>query len=140
MKIEDIKHELLTQDNRSTSFPIFIVVEDKKVWGVDQGSYDGRERNEDYDEPLCDECEALVEGNGQDKPDDCDNCPSEAFHYYRIEKDVPNLYAGFFFTAKACEEHLKNCYYHYNSTAHSYAISATHNTELKIVIDHLKNL
>ncbi len=71
-------------------------------------------------------------------PDDCDNCDNESFDYYRIQRDVPNLYAGFFFTAKACNEHLEANRHHYNSTAHSYAISATHNSELQTIIAFIK--
>lgn len=138
--MQEIKNELLTQDNRWTSWPIYIVVEDKKIYGVDSGGSDGRERKEDYDDPLCESCEALAEGNGPDYPDECEDCPSDAFVYYRIEHDVPNLYGAFFLTAKACEEHLAANRHHYNSTAHSYAISACHNDELQKIIGHIKSL
>lgn len=137
MTIPEIKHELLTQDNRSTSWPIFIIVEDRKVYGVGSDWADGKERKEEHDEALCDDCEACIE-NGPEMPEDCENCPDDAFIYYKIEKDVPNLYGGFFFTAKAAQEHLDANRHHYNSTAHTYAISATHNSELQTVINYLK--
>lgn len=137
--IEKIKHEMLTQDNRSTSDPIFIVVEDRKVYGVDIGTADGRERKEDYDNPLCEKCEAMADSNRPDYPDDCEDCPSDAFISYRVENDVPNLRAGFFFTAQACNEHIEANRHHYNKTAKSYAISAYHNEELKTVMKMIIN-
>lgn len=136
-EIEHIKKEMLTQDNRATSYPIFIIVEDKKVYGVESGFADGRERKEDYGDPLCDRCEFMADSNGPDYPDECDDCPEEAFINYRIEKDVPNLYAGFFFTAEAAQNHLEESRHHYNFTAKTYAISAYNNHELKTVMKYL---
>lgn len=135
-EILKIKNELLTQNNRSTSFPIFIIVEDKKVYGIDPNFTDYRERIEDYDEDdLCENCCKL---EPSEMPDDCDDCMADCFISYRIDKNVPNLYGGFFFTAKACEEHLQLNRHHYNKSANSYAISATHNYELKTVMEYLK--
>jgi hypothetical protein len=94
MHIKEIIEKMKTQDSRSTDRPIFIVVEDQKIYGIDSDYADGKERKEDYDDPLCDRCEAMAESNGPDYPDDCDDCPSEAFVYYRIKKDVPNTRAG----------------------------------------------
>lgn len=136
-EIKQIKNEILTQNKRSTSYVIFIIVEDKKIYGVESDWQDGRERKQNYDDPLCETCEAMAEGNGPDYPDECDECPDEAFINYRIEKDVPNLYAGFFFTAKAAEEHLQSNRHHYDSTAKTYGISAYHNYELKNVLKYL---
>lgn len=132
-----IKEQMLTQDNRATSYPIFIIVEDKKIYGVESGWADGRERKEDYDNPLCDRCEAMADSNGPDYPEECDDCPDDAFVNYRIEKDVPNLYAGFFFTAEAAQAHLDSNHHHYNSTAKVYATSAYNNYELRTVMQHL---
>lgn len=140
MHIKEIIEKMKTQDSRSTDRPIFIVVEDQKIYGIDSNYADGKERKEDYDDPLCDRCEAMAESNGPDYPDDCDDCPSEAFVYYRIKKDVPNTRAGFFFTADACDRHISSQRHHYNETAKSYAISACHNEELTFVIDFLKTI
>ena len=138
MTIPEIKHELLTQDNRSTSWPIFIIVEDRKIYGVGDGWEDGKERKDDYDHSdLCEEC--ITKHEDGTVPDECENwgCIT-SFVNYRVEKNVPNLYGGFFFTAKAAEEHLAANRHHYNSTAKTYGISATHNSELQTVINYLK--
>lgn len=138
-EIEQIKNEILTQNNRSTSYVIFIIVEDKKIYGVCSDWQDGSERkdrdNIDHDW-LCKNCQALEE-NDEELPDTCDDCDVECFVSYQIEKNVPNLYAGFFFTAKAAEEHLENNRHHYNPTAKTYGISAYHNDELKNVLKYL---
>lgn len=136
-EIAKIKELMLTQDNRATSYPIFIIVEDVRIYGVDGNfSMDGRERKEESDGQLCESCEKLGE-EGEDLPEDCEFCSDDCFITYRIEKDVPNLYAAFFFTAEAAQAHLDVNHHHYNSTAHTYAISAYNNYELRAVMQHL---
>lgn len=135
-EMERIKHQMLTQSNRATSYPIFIVVEDKRVYGVASDLADGRERREDYGGELCESCKKLEDENDY-IPDDCEDCPDEMFVNYRIEEDVPNLYAGFFFTAEACIAHIESNAHHYNKTAKSYAISAYHNHELRDVMKYI---
>lgn len=139
--MEELKKEMLTQDSRCTADPIFIVVEDKKVYGVENNELRERKNTDliDADKDLCIPCIELW--NAGMLPSECDNfaCDS-SFINYRIEEDVPNLRAAFFFTGKACDEHIAANRHHYNHTAHSYAISAYHNYQLKNVIEHLKNL
>lgn len=139
---EDLKaigDEMAVQDKRGTSYVYFIVVEDKKVLGIDSNYADGRQRKGvmEYDEPLCDSCEAIAEANGPDIPDECDDCPEDAFVWYRKEEAVPNLYAGVFFTAKACDDHIARNLHHYNGTARSYGMSAYHNEEMIAVMKFL---
>ena len=137
--LEFVRSEMLTQDKRGTAYPIFIVVEDKKVYGIDSDFADGRDRKDPdsgSDHALCEECEKSYAEVGT-YPEHCDECPDESFVGYRIEKDVPNLRAGFFFTAYACKAHIGGNRHHYNETARSYAISAIHNAELKAVMGAL---
>lgn len=138
--IKEISQEMITQDKRCTSYVYFVVVEDKKVWGVESQYAHGKERK-DYDnlqrEDLCDSCKKKWDED-EDLPDDCDEYECEdSFVNYRIETEVPNLYAGIFFTAKACEEHIKNKGHHYNGTQRSYGMSAVYNYELRAVMEHL---
>jgi hypothetical protein len=143
---EELKHiaELMkSQNNRCTHLPIFIVVEDKKIYGVDSNfDCDGRERK-DYDSidrrhDLCDDCKELLE-KGEELPDDCDDCSEDAFVNFRIEKDVPNMRAAFFLTEEACDRHIIAQGHHYNETARSYAISACYNYELENVMNYVKD-
>ncbi len=139
--IKAVAELMRTQDNRSTSYPLFIVVESKKIY-CDCGE-DGRERKDSdsyINEDLCDDCQALVAAD-EELPDECENWQcSDTFIKYRIEKQVPNLRAGFFFTAASCDEHIRMQRHHYNETAQSYAISACYNWELKEVMDWLKEI
>lgn len=140
-RIETIKNGMLLQDNRSTAYPIFIVVEDKKIYGVDSNfSCDGIERKDidgiDRRRELCEECQEALEN--RELPEECENSEcDESFLNYRIEKDVFNHRGAFFFTAQACNEHIEANRHHYNATAHSYAISAYHNPELRAVMVEL---
>lgn len=137
--IDVIKHEMLTQNKRGTSFPIFIVVRDERIYGVDSNhSCDGRERKEDLGEDdVCEVCWSHYQEYSE-FPEECDDgdC-DESFVNYRIEKDVPQMRAAFFFTAEACNAHIEANRHHYGRGAHSYAISAYHNPELKEVMAHL---
>lgn len=135
-----IAQEMLTQNKRSTAWPIFVVVEDKKVWHPDRSilDADGKERI-DVDclkgDDLCEKCREIWEEEESTLPEDCDNPDCEgSFAYYRIEEDVPNMRAGFFFTAKACDEHIQAQRHHYDDSAKSYAISAFANHELQTVM------
>ncbi len=134
--MENIKKEMLSQPNRGTFLPLFIVVEDKKIWGMSPDYADGRERkdpdNIDH-EWLCEDCQEK-ELTDEELPEDCEECDTECFVSYRLEKQVPNMRAAFFFTAKACDAHIAANPHHYNSTAHSYAISAYYNHELQTVM------
>lgn len=136
--LKAIRELMLTQDNRSTSYPIFIIVEDKKVYGVAEEYGGERERMEDFDyKDLCTRCLERVRDN-REPVEDCDNWQCDkTFVNYRVEEDVPNIRAGFFFTEEQAEHHLKVQRHHYNSTAKTYAISAYHNTELKQVMEFL---
>ncbi len=146
-EIKEISKRMKSQDNRSTSFPIFIVVEDKKVYGVDRNyDSDGQERaSTEYMDSntirslYCEECFKKYE-ESEDLPEYCDECDSDAFVNYRIERDRINDRAGFFFTEKACEDHIKANRHHYDSSVHSYVISAYYNEELKLLMDFLKSL
>ena len=140
MNIEQLKNEMLVQDKRHTAWPIFVVVEDQKIYHVSDDS-DGKERKDadliDLESDVCEECYAHHSEHGE-LPDECDNWECDgSFVTYRIEKDVPNMRAGFFFTADACNEHIKNQRHHYNATAKSYAISAYHNHHLREVMEYL---
>lgn len=142
MDMQTLAQEMANQDNRGTQYPIFIVVEDRKVYGMDRDYRDcGKERKEmDFieTEDLCDKCEKIyLETN--ELPEECENYNCEdSFVYYVIEKDVPNMRAGFFFTAKACEDHIAANHYHYQEPE-SYCISAWRNPEMVMVMQSIFN-
>jgi hypothetical protein len=61
-------------------------------------------------------------------------------HYGRAE-DLDgweyNLMAGVFFTARACEAHIRQNAHHYSKYARSYGICARRNQEMQTVMCHL---
>jgi len=139
--MDEIKQKMLTQNKRGTSYPIFIVVSDQRVYGFDSDWREGTERKDidsiDIDSELCEDCKQGYYENGE-IPDECEEWEcDESFIGYRIEKDVPNLRAAFFFTAEACDAHIEANRHHYGKDAHSYAISAYHNSELQQVMQNI---
>lgn len=103
-ELEKIGKEMIRQNNRATQFPLFIIMEDVKVYGLD---------------PDWQDCESEENEEGD-------------LVYYRMEEQ-PNLSAGVFFTAKACEDHIRANHYHYNNPR-SYGISAWRNYEMQTVM------
>lgn len=137
--IKEIGEEMRTQDKRMTSYVYFVIHEDIKIFGADSEYADGKERKDsDYLDinDLCTECLGLHEA-GEEMPDQCENCDDDAFGNYILKKEVPNMYAGFFFTAKAAEEHLKAKRHHYNDTARVFGESACYNPHLQAIMAHL---
>lgn len=137
--MQTIKDYMLSQNKRGTAFPIFIIVEDKKVYGMDSDFAQDRERMplDDMDMALlCESCQDQYDRLGT-IPDECDDCDSGTFVGFRINEKVPNMRAGFFFTVQEAEHHLSVQRHHYNETAKTYAISAYHNRELRTVMEYI---
>lgn len=137
-KLQELKaigEEMQVQDNRHTENPLFVIQEDSRVYGVDDAEF--KERDNDYEGDLCEACDALCD-EGKSLEDDCEECPDEAFNWYKIEK-VFNLSPGVFFTAKACQEHIDSNEYHYTNPR-SFAVGTYRNPEMKAVINFLKNI
>ena len=135
MTIEEIGAEMSTQDNRATQYPMFIVVEDVDR-PVPSELSDGRHRVSEPDYgSLCENCIREMDEDGFLDNEDCDECADDCFWWYKREQE-PNLMAGVFFTAKACEDHIRANSYHYNNPK-SYGISAWRNPEMEEVMKHL---
>ncbi len=116
------------QDNRATQFPLFVIQHIVRVPSLFP-DYDGCERKEDIkSEDLCENCRKL-RSEGDEIPDECDNCDSECFNFYKNEEQF-DLQAGVFLTAEACENHIKLNHYHYNNPK-SYAIGVWRNPEME---------
>lgn len=118
------------QDNRSTAHVLFMVEEEKKIC-VDYswGSHDLVERKEEYNtDDMCDSCQDKLEKD-EEVPEDCSECSSECFNFYSLERQTVDT-AGVFFTAEACEEHIRLNHYHYRKPK-SYGVSAWRNDEMQ---------
>ena len=135
-----IGKELAHQNNLGTAWPIWCVMEHKKVYVDYMQSWDGKERQDpDYFDPedLCDDCHALYEAG--DLPDECasDLCDESTFAYYNTV-DVPSFWKGpgMFLTQKACQEHIDSNRYDYTNPR-TYAYRAYRNYELQPIIQAL---
>ena len=135
-----IGKELATQDNLGTAWPIWCVMEHKKVYVDYMQSWDNKERQDDefFDpEDLCHTCRPLYERG--ELPNDCedDQCDESTFAYYNME-DMPSFWKGpgMFLTQKACQDHIDSCHYDYTNPR-PYAYSAYNNFEMQPIIQAL---
>lgn len=138
MNIKDIGKEMAKQDNRMTQYVMFAVYDIvERCVGEGQGESRRKDRDEIGDYDLCETCLEKFH-DGDDLPDYCLNCGPDSF--WNCEESLePDLTAGVFFTAEACEQHIKENRYHYNKPV-SYGISCWRNPEMQAVQKHLIEL
>jgi len=136
--------ELATQDNVHSSWPIWYVMEDKEVHGNSSGDYEHQRRKDsDYvpENSYCDSCQAILDGEDEDNedlPEICptDECSTDTYVYYDIERTYGSYGSTFFLTQKACQQHIDANSYHYTNPR-PYADSAFRNEELQALIQAL---
>jgi hypothetical protein len=142
------------QNNRGTQYPLFIIQQevetitgdgrgDRKIYwnGDSQESitaeqYEVLEDAEIEDEP-CEAVSKVLEEVGLEELSDFD--PSD---WERLEVKDEYVFAdnaGFFFTEKACHDHIESNHYHY-SKPRSYVISAWRNPEMVAVMQSIIKL
>jgi hypothetical protein len=146
IKIEDedynflqaLVYKMTTQSNRATQYPLFVVMEDYEQLVPDGFGKEVRREGDCLDSSyLCEKCKELYD-NGDDLPEQCGDCDSEAFMTIDIQ-ERPNLNPGVFFTSDACDEHIKNNNYHY-TYPRSYGIGNWRNEEMVEVMQLLFKL
>lgn len=130
--------ELALQNNRNSSWPVWYVSEDKKVYRSSSQDYEHKGRvDPDYldTDQLCEACLEKYEEDG-DIPDDCNACGDETFEYYDLERGYASYGSCFFLTEKACREYIEANSYHFNNPK-PYCDSAFRNHELQPIIQAL---
>ncbi len=132
--------ELATQDNLGTAWPVWLVMERKKVYVDYMMQWDEKERRDpDYlnEDGLCEDCRKLHDEGKL--PDTCefDLCDENTFAYFNWE-DVPSFWKGpgMFLTQKACQEHIDDNRYDYTDPR-PYAYSLYRNYEMQPIIQAL---
>lgn len=131
-KIVEIGEKMVVQNNRATQYPMFCVYEIKER-SVPNGFGESKRKDSDWvnQEDFCETCLELFE-NDNKLPDQCDDCDPECF--WNCEESLePNLLAGVFFTAEACQKHIDENHYHYNKPV-VYGIGSWRNQEMVSVI------
>lgn len=125
--INGVAKEMEKQSNRATQFPLFVIQVDVKRYG-DSSWCNEAERKDDSDGEMCDSCEKLYD-DSEEIPEYCSDCDSDCFVWFNWDTEF-DLNAGVFFTAEACEKHIKQNDYHYTNPK-SYAIGAWRNPEME---------
>lgn len=144
MTLEETSRLMRTQDNRGTQFPLFIIQEQKEVMTANgRGDRTIYFNSEDQVSITADQYEELEEARDSDKTDEevaelledvgMDSLGEfEADDWERLEINDEYVFAdqaGFFFTEKACHDHIESNHYHYTKPR-SYVISAWRNPEM----------
>ena len=135
-----IGHELATQDNLGTSWPVWVVMERKKRYVPYFSDWDEKERvdpdNTNGDE-LCEDCREAMKRGSLPEVCELDLCEPDAYHYFNWV-DEPSFWKGpgIFLTQKACQEHIEDHSYDYGDVR-PYAYSAYRNYELQPIIQAL---
>lgn len=154
MNLLETSRLMRTQDNRGTQYPLFIIQQevetvtgdgrgDKTVYwnGGDQTSieaetYEALENAQD-NEVSDDDIKELLDEVGLDTLADFDTNDWEQLEVKNEFVFADN--AGFFFTEKACHDHIEQNKYHYNKPR-SYVISAWRNPEMVATMQMILNL
>lgn len=126
----DLGKKMNKQDNRSTAHVLFMVSVEKKIYVSKDWDYEEVERIEDSWGDMCDKCKKKEE-NDKKVPNFCEDCDDDCFAYFKKER-VTDDTAGVFFTAQACDDHIKRNHYHYCKPK-SYGICAWRNDEMQEV-------
>lgn len=133
-----IGKELAHQNNLATAWPIWYVMEEKRVYtSEDRAEFSERKDDDaiDPDEDLCPECLALW--SISECPATCDSWKcSNSMLYYNIERQYASYGSCFFLTQKACQEYIDDNRYHFTNPQ-PYAGSAHRNYEIQPVIQAL---
>ena len=135
MKIKEIGQEMVKQDNRMTQYVMFVVWDRKERIVPDGFGETRRKNNEDSGSGLCRSCLEKYK-NEEELEDWCDDCDQDCF-YEATNEFEPDLTAGVFFTAKACQEHIDENRHHYGPDVTTYGISCWRNPEMQAVQKHL---
>lgn len=137
--LTELGRKMNAQDNRMTQFPMFQIRHKVKRYLSYDMDWDEKERNFDGGGEICEKCEEnYADGEGDDYPNDCDECDVECFRYFVWEDEIVNN-CGNFFTEEAAEEHIRlNHYYYYEP--YTYAIGSWRNEELQEVLNILSRL
>ena len=155
--LEDLAHELVTQDRRATADPYYYVIrEEVRAWGMDElyssdcavcyrngdfCQYDTLEevREQMYDYYI-DDAEMIEEiDSWQNYIDAIDFVKDkEPEHYEVMHYRKEYKYSRFFLTEKEAERHLKLNKHHYNSTAVTYVKHAWRSPNIAKLLDIVK--
>lgn len=129
-KIDELGEKMNKQNNRLTQYPLFVIQVDKQVPTgdnyADEYVYLNGDSEEIDEKDVCESCKSICYNNDTD----CENEDCECESVCAVSNvEEFDLTAGVFFTAEACEEHIRLNNHHYNNPK-SYGIGAWRNDEM----------
>lgn len=122
-QLSNIGKEIATQNNRCTARPyIYQIQKDVRTYGFDSDYADEfvYVHEEDF-EDMVDPKDTLPEDFNEDK-------------YYKVYYKDTVEYTNFFFTEKACRQHIEENQHHYKKPTRDYITGAWRNPEMDIVV------
>lgn len=132
MEITETSQLMRTQDNRATQYPLFVVQEYKEV-GQPDGCGDRTIYVNGEDTLTAEEYDWACEA-GDDEDNEWFRSDIDEYRAVSVSDEwVISDMAGFFFTEKACHDHIAQNKHHYNQPR-SYVISAWRNYEMQEVM------
>jgi Fe-S-cluster formation regulator IscX/YfhJ len=134
--LKELSQKINTQDKRATSFPLFVVYDRVQVPN-ENGSERERKSSDYCDIDPCEKC-AKLEEEGEELPDDCEDCDPECFNYFDWEDRICEN-DGIYLTAEACNEYIARRRYAFDKP-YSYAISAYYSEEMKRLMTIISKL
>lgn len=129
-KVQEIAARLVTQDNRATDCPIFIVQEKRRVYGFDPAYSDKVAWiNSDGDEADSEE-HARLEAEYEETYEEPEGWTRTAF-------EDEWHYVTACFTEAGCDEYIQRNRHNHRGELRSYAASSYRNDEFRVVRDFL---
>lgn len=153
----ELSKEMLSQDNRATAMPhMFQIRTDEEIpahdgcgesiWIENNGEIELRSDEDEKDYIIQFEAELFNDEMIVQKTAKVEAMSEyeisswlEKHDFRQIEVSISHKYANTFFTAKACDDHIKRNHYHYNNPV-SYLNHALRNPEMELISKFLCQL
>jgi len=136
MNIKDIAERLRTQDNRCTAIPVFIVKENKRIYGFDPTYADGD------DIAWIDSANDCAEADSEERAKleaEWDGTGEEPDGWTRTAYQDRWEFVTACFTEEGCKEYLRRNGHNHGATR-IYVASGYRNDEWDAVREHLKGI
>lgn len=139
---KNLVHEIETQDNRSTRYPILYVIREKvKEYGIAPGyGEDGHEWVKDSESYEWEDVVETIREIFQDNEREVTEDDAEDYGFCKVYYRYAYRYSdNFFFTEKAAQQHL-HINGHNLTNPQDYVIHAFRNEEIESVIEVMKEI
>jgi hypothetical protein len=139
---KNLIHEIETQDNRCTALPIlFVLKETRREYGIDpEYNTHGFEWIKDGESASWETIEEIIQQHFDNYDLVVTEEMAEEYGYYKCYyRNVEQISDNFFFTEKACKQHLI-CNGHNLISPQDWAIHPFRNPEIEQVIESIREI